>query len=144
MRILRELQLTHCGRVIHICISKLTIGSDNGLSPGQRHTIIWTNARILSIHTLGTNFYGILNEIHTFSITKMYLKILFAKWHPFCLGLNILNYAQWNMHRHFCVLFCCAHVISSCGLAMWIIYPYSLGLLHWHWGNRMITPVPGK
>ena len=28
---------THCGRVMHICVSKLTIiGSDNGLSPGRR------------------------------------------------------------------------------------------------------------
>ena len=40
----------HWGRVTHICVSKLTIiGSDNGLSPGRRHAIIWTNARILLI-----------------------------------------------------------------------------------------------
>ena len=37
---------------MHICISKLTnIGSDNGLSPGQRQTIIWTNAGISSFLT---------------------------------------------------------------------------------------------
>ena len=37
--------LTHWGRVAHICVSKLTIiGSDNGLSPGRRQAIIWTNA----------------------------------------------------------------------------------------------------
>ena len=41
-------KLTHWGRVIHICVSKLTIiGSDNGLSPGRRQAIIWTNAGIL-------------------------------------------------------------------------------------------------
>ena len=41
----------------HICVSKLTIiGSDNGLSPGQRRAIIWTNAEILLIGPLGTNF----------------------------------------------------------------------------------------
>ena len=35
-------------RVMHICVSKLTIiGSDNGLSPGWRQAIIWTNAEIL-------------------------------------------------------------------------------------------------
>ena len=34
----------------HICLSKLTtIGSDNGLSPGQRQAIIWTNEGILLI-----------------------------------------------------------------------------------------------
>ena len=33
--------LTHCGGVMHICVSKLSIiGSDNGLSPGQRQAII--------------------------------------------------------------------------------------------------------
>ena len=66
--------LTHCGRVTHICVSKLTtIGSDNGLSPGQRQAIIGTNAGILLIGTLGTNF-EILSEIHTFSFKKMHLK----------------------------------------------------------------------
>ena len=41
---------THWGRVTHICINKLTIvGSDNGLSPGRRQAIIWTNAGILLI-----------------------------------------------------------------------------------------------
>ena len=48
--------LTHWGRVMHICISKLAIvGSDNGLSPDQRQAIIWTNAGILLIGPLGTN-----------------------------------------------------------------------------------------
>ena len=45
--------LTHWGRVTHICVSKLIIiGSDNGLSPGRRQAIIWTNAEILSIGPL--------------------------------------------------------------------------------------------
>ena len=42
--------LTRWGRVTHICVVKLTlIGSDNGLSPGRRQAIIWTNAEILLI-----------------------------------------------------------------------------------------------
>ena len=50
----------------HICVSKLNIiGSDNGLSPGRRQAIIWTNAGILLIGPLGTNFSEILSEIHT-------------------------------------------------------------------------------
>ena len=37
----------------HICVSKLTItGSDNGLLPGGRQAIIWTNAGILLIRNL--------------------------------------------------------------------------------------------
>ena len=62
-------------RMTHICVSKLTIiGSDNGLSPGRRQAIIWTNAGILLIRTLRTNFSDILSEIHGFSFTKMHLK----------------------------------------------------------------------
>ena len=40
--------LTHWGRVTHIWVGKLTtICSDNGLSPGRRQAIIWTNAAML-------------------------------------------------------------------------------------------------
>ena len=47
----------HWGRVTHICVSKLNIiCSDNGLSPGRRQAIIWTNAGLLLIGSLGTNF----------------------------------------------------------------------------------------
>ena len=45
----------------HICVGKLTIiGSDNGLSSGRRQAIIWTNAGILLIRPLGTNFSEIV------------------------------------------------------------------------------------
>ena len=83
--------LTHWGRATHICVSKLTIiGSDNGLSPGRRQAIIWTNAGILLIRTLGTNFSEILSEICALSFKKLELKMSSAKWRRFCLGLNVL------------------------------------------------------
>ena len=57
----------------HICISELPIiGSDNGLSPGRRQAIIWTNAGILLNRILGINFSEILSEIHIFSFKKMH------------------------------------------------------------------------
>ena len=85
-------RLTHWGRVTHICVSKLTIiGSDNGLSPDRRQAILWTNAGLLLIEPLGTNFSEILIEILTFSFKKMHLKVSSAKRRPFCLGLNVLN-----------------------------------------------------
>ena len=75
----------------HICVSKLSIlGSDNGLSPGRRQAIIRTNAGILLIGPLGTNFNEIFISIQTFSLKKMRLKMSSAKWRPFCLGLNVL------------------------------------------------------
>ena len=86
-------RLTHWGRVTHICVIEIIIiGSDNGLSPGRRQAIIWTNAGILLIRPLGTNFSEILGEIHTVSFNKMHLKMSSAKWRLFRLGLNVLKW----------------------------------------------------
>ena len=52
---------------------------DNGLLPGRLQAIIWTNAGVLLIQTLGTNFGEILSEIHTFSFKEMQLKMSSAK-----------------------------------------------------------------
>ena len=69
---------------------KLTIiGSDNGLSPGRRQAIIWTNVGILLIGPLGRKVSEILSGIQIFSFKKMHLKMSSAKWRPFCLGLNV-------------------------------------------------------
>ena len=83
--------LTHWGRVTHICVGNLIIiGSDNGLSPGRRQAIIWTNARILLIWPWGRNFSEILIGIQIVSFKKMPLKMSSAKWRPSWLGLNEL------------------------------------------------------
>ena len=94
---------THWGRVTHICVNKLTaIGSGNGLSPERRQAIIWTNAGILLIGTLGTNFSEILIEIRPFSFKKMHLKMSSGKWRPFCLGLNVLIIGISSSRRMYC------------------------------------------
>ena len=85
-------EFTHWGCVMHICLGNLTIvGWDNGLSPGRRQAIIWTNAIILLIWSLGTNFSDISIEILTFSFEKKHLKMSSEKWRPFSLGLNELK-----------------------------------------------------
>ena len=85
------IDLTHWGRATHICVGKLTtIGSDNGLSPERRQASICTNAGILLIGSLGTNFSEILIEIQTFSLKKILLKMSSAKCCSFRLGLNVL------------------------------------------------------
>ena len=85
-------ELTHWGRVMHICVNRLTsIGPYNGLSPGPRQPIIWTNAGILLIGPLVTNFSEILIEIITFSFKEIRLKVSSAKRQPFCPGLNALS-----------------------------------------------------
>ena len=94
--------ITHWGRVTHICIGNLTvIGPDNGLSPGRRQAIIWTNAGILLIGPWGTNFSEILIGIQTFSFKKMHLKMPSAKWRPFCLGLNVIMDSLAQNNRQF-------------------------------------------
>ena len=80
--------------VMYIWVDNLTISgsdnSDNGLSPGRRHAIIWTNAVILLIGPLGTNFSEIQIKIHTLSFRKMHFKMPSGKCWPSCLSLNVL------------------------------------------------------
>ena len=98
--------LTLWGRVTHICVDNLTVlGSDNGLSPGRRQAIIWTNAGILLIGPLGTNFSEISIEIQTFSLKKIRLKMSSAKYCSFRLGLNVLKWFVYTL-CHCCGLSC--------------------------------------
>ena len=101
--------LTHWGRVMHTCVSKLTvIGWDNDLSPCRRQATIWTSFGISLIGPLGTNFNKIFIEIDIFSSKKTHMKVSSAKSEPFCLDLNILtnimfmfgwNFAEILFHR---------------------------------------------
>ena len=82
----------------HICVSKLTIiSSDNGLSPGRRQAIIWTNAGILSIGPLKQTSVKFYSKIKQFHWKKIHLKMSCAKSRPFCLGLNVLT----GKYQHF-------------------------------------------
>ena len=81
--------LTHWGRVMHICMSKLNIiGSDNGLSPARYQAIIWTNDVLLSPRPYGMKFYLKFKGFHS---RKYIWKCRLRKWRPFCLGLNVLR-----------------------------------------------------
>ena len=80
----------------HICVGKLSIiGSENGLSPGRRQAIIWTNAEILLMGPLGTDFSEILIGIQIFLFKKLHLKTSSAKWRLSCLGLSELISSLW-------------------------------------------------
>ena len=72
-----NVSFTHWGRMTHICVSRPKVFDlDNGLSPGRRQAIIWTNVGTLLIRPLGTKFNEILIEIHTFSFTKIQNKLM--------------------------------------------------------------------
>ena len=90
--------LTYWGRVKHICVGNLSvIGSDNGVSPGWRQAINWTNAGILLIGPLETNFSEILIQLVAFSFNKMRLKVSIAKWRLYCLGINVLKGRDYHL-----------------------------------------------
>ena len=82
--------LTHWGRVMHLCVGKLTtIGWDNGLSPGRLHAIIWTNAGIL-----GTNFNEIFTKFmhfHSKRIWKCLPELVSILSRPQCVNLYPLS-----------------------------------------------------
>ena len=102
--------LTHWGRVAHICVSKQTIiGSDNGLSPGRRQAVIRTNAGILLIRPLGTNFNEILIGIQIFSMKKMHFKVSSAKRRPFVSASMCLSF----IHDDDCCFLSTYHTIES-------------------------------
>ena len=91
----------------HICVSNLTtIVSNNSLSPGLRQTIIWTNAGLLLIRHLGTNFYEIVIEFDSRkSISKFWWaptnNVLFVVFHVVTRIKE--SYMEQNVCRTACV-----------------------------------------
>ena len=77
------------GDIYASVVIKAIIGSDNGLLPDWHQATTWIHD-ILSIRPWRTHFNDILFEIQKFSFKKMHLKTSSAKWHTFCLSLNVL------------------------------------------------------
>ena len=80
-------------------MNRAIIGLGNGLAPIRRQAITWTNAELLSSGPTGTNFGQIVIEILIFLFTKLHLKMPFANWRPFYLGLDIQHYKCQNISR---------------------------------------------
>ena len=78
--------------VNNILKNRVSIGSDNGLWPVQRQAIIETNAGLLSIVPIRTNFSEILVKMQNFSFTKIHLKISSVERQPFCPGGEELSW----------------------------------------------------
>ena len=105
--------------------------------------IIWTNAGILLIGPLGTNFSDILIGIQTFSFKKLHLKTSSAKWHLFCLGLNELNLSYiWMLIPRSSL------ILTALWMFVWSIWKYKVkgeaifsfmkrfilfSCIKWHW-----------
>ena len=76
----------------HICVGDLvTIGLDNGLSPGRRQAIIWIYAVIVLIGLFGNKLQWNLIWNRKFPFKKMHLGMSAAKRWPFWLSFNGLT-----------------------------------------------------
>ena len=60
---------------VYAFVNWVSIGSGNGLSSVRCQAITWTNADLLSVGPLGTNFSEILIEIQAFSSKKRHMKM---------------------------------------------------------------------
>ena len=87
--------LAHCGRVTHICVSKIIIiGSDDGLSPGRRQAIIWTNAGILLIGSLRTKFNAVQSKF-IYYLRESYGSLLRIRRYSLRTG----EYGRWGWNN---------------------------------------------
>ena len=75
-------------------VNRVSIASDNGLSPDQRQAIIETNAGILLTGPLGTKLGEIQIKLQNFSFQEMHLKMLSGKWRPLCPGGDEFRYTH--------------------------------------------------
>ena len=90
---------THWGRVTHKCVSKLTIiSSDNGLSPGRRQAIIWTNDGILLIGPLGTKLQWNFNYNSNIFIHKNAFEDVVWKMAAILSQPQCVNAIPWHIH----------------------------------------------
>ena len=57
---------------------------------------------------------------------------------PICNRSSSVSRVQWNQHA---VLWSLSGVVVLwvCNVIIWLIYPYPLGLFHWHWAIVCIT-----
>ena len=119
----------------HICARELTIiGSDNGLSPGRRQAIIWTNARILLIGPVGNKLQWNLKRNLYIFIQEAVFQISSKNWRPFCLGIDVikvLKCAQWILKSY----------LGLTRSISWLLMPWLLTSpghqQQWHWLCRI-------
>ena len=101
------------------------------------------------------NLNGLVQECSNSSVLAMELLQYCAEplWcNSQYISNGVLSFVHTHWHTVYPIKY--AHsfdvLIFICGLSsdligpVWLIYQYSSGLLHRHWGNRMIAPVPVK
>ena len=143
----------------HICVSKVTIiGSDNGLSPGWRQTIIWTNAN----WTPGNKFqWNLIQDLYIFiqdnAFENVVWKMAAKLSQPQCVNtghvpfpIRTLQHVTLNLpwiiinpteKHHISSHWYCPHHELTLGIRSYSIkHPWPLDLDHlWHFSSfRML------
>ena len=140
---------------IYASVKQVSIGSDNGLPPIRHQDIVWTRAGLLSIRPLGTNFSEILIKVQNFSFTKKHLKILSAKWWPFCPGEDELtnveqDNATWGPFYWHGLTLIWAWISHYIHYKVWDEISYPFPNFHgatievWEWMNNFIPHFTGQ
>ena len=128
------------------------VGSGYGLSPIRRQAITCTNAHLLSIGPLGTNFSEIRIKIQSFSFTKMHLKMATNLFRPQCVNrLTLILTPKGVYLSHVYVK--CINIWGSAALGAAVsvgfigwgdCFPLSLWILHVHSEYlRKLISAPG-
>ena len=98
-----ELKLISSQCRIYASVNRVSIGWDNGLSSIRHQAIISTNADLLSIGPMGTNFSDILIKIHNFSLKKCTWKFRLRNADHFVqreTWVKMRNLMWWNVFEH--------------------------------------------
>ena len=98
----------------------------------------------LSVRSCDIHLMAISQEMLKIAVIDMSLKFINLRLQLHFHGANGLIDPMlthiYSISQEICTRFCCA--LLCCGYAIvhneftWSIYPYSSGLLCWHWGNR--------
>ena len=122
--------LTHRGRTMHICVSKLTIiCSDNGLSPDRHQAKVWASVGILLIQTLETNFNETVSEIHIFSFTVIHDALENAVSQMVAIWFRPQYVTQANFRSSWMAVLCIMALSYNLHIAIAIRAPLSLSLI---------------
>ena len=80
--------------------TRIRVKELDAIVPGRRQAIIWTNAGILLIRILGTNFSEILGKIHSFSFKTRQNSTQSVRNMPLLPPRHLLPHVLQIMHRN--------------------------------------------
>ena len=91
------------------------IGRADGFLPVWHQAITWTIADLMPIEPLRTHLNEIWIKLQWFQFKKMHLKLLSAKWQPFCSCPNVWK----GIRTSNTLLPCCGFILAGRFCSVW-------------------------